>query len=234
MIQIINNISEFSKLLEKQLSRITKSTSKQIQSKEEISSIQAHIYPWFNNYRTELIKKINDEILNPIDDLCGEILELCNGNPLRTKVINKFKLLIKNIKKLSSSKELLLNNSDGESKLLPDFSKIIRDKNIEKLIIRRWNECDICVRNDAKIASIVMIGGLLETLLLSKFLEHTEKQEIFSSKNTPKDKEGKALHLKDWTLKNYIEVAYELNWITTSIKDVSIILRDYEGVKKIV
>lgn len=229
MIHLINNITEFSKSIDKQLIRINKNTSKQIQSQEEKSSIQAHIFPWFNNYRNELLKGVNDEVLNPIDEICSEILKLCTGNPLRTKIISKFKNLSKELKKLTTDNNVLLKKNNSELMSVPNFSKIIKDQNIEKLIISRWNECDICVHNNAKIAAIVMIGGLLEALLLAKFLEYTNKPIIFGATLTPKDKEGKPLHLKDWTLKNYIEVAHELKWITTSIKDLSIILRDYRN-----
>src|SRR5207248_10885167 len=45
-----------------------------------------------------------------------------------------------------------------------------------------------------------------------------------------KDKRtGNPLPLKDWTLKDYIDVAHELRWITQSARDVGGVLRDYRN-----
>jgi hypothetical protein len=51
---------------------------------------------------------------------------------------------------------------------------------------------------------------------------------VHTAKAAPKDK-GKTLPLKDWALKNFIDVAHELNWITTTAKDIGVVLRDYRN-----
>ena len=74
-----------------------------------------------------------------------------------------------------------------------------------------------------------MIGGLLEALLLTRVNLLTDKEAVFKAAAAPKDKLGKTLHLKDWGLKDFIDVACELKWITETHKDVSVILRDYRN-----
>ena len=75
------------------------------------------------------------------------------------------------------------------------------------------------------MAATVMMGGLLEGLLLARVNKEPNQQHIFTAKNSPKDrKTGNPLPLKDWGLKDYIDVAHELKWITVSAKDVGVVL----------
>jgi hypothetical protein len=91
----------------------------------------------------------------------------------------------------------------------------------------RWSEITSCVTAKAPLAATVMMGGLLEGLLLARVNNHANKSEIFTASAAPKDKAGKTLPLKDWTLQNYIGVAHELKWITQTVKDIGEVLRDY-------
>jgi len=53
---------------------------------------------------------------------------------------------------------------------------------------------------------------------------------VFSAAAAPLDKKtGKALQLKEWGLRNYLDVAYELGWITRTTKDVGEVMRDYRN-----
>ena len=65
-----------------------------------------------------------------------------------------------------------------------------------------------------------MMGGLLEGLLLARVNSESNKSPIFTASAAPKDKQGKTLQLKEWTLRNYIAVAHELKWISQPIKDI--------------
>jgi len=40
---------------------------------------------------------------------------------------------------------------------------------------------------------------------------------------------AKPLQLKEWTLKNYTDVAHELGWITKTTKDIGEFVRDYRN-----
>ena len=75
-----------------------------------------------------------------------------------------------------------------------------------------------------------MMGGLLETLLLARVNREPNKKSIFSASTAPKDRRStKPLALNEWTLRNYIDVAHELGWISPSARDVGEILRDYRN-----
>ena len=74
------------------------------------------------------------------------------------------------------------------------------------------------------------MGGLLEGLLLAKINQLPNKTAVFSATVAPKDsKTGKTLQLKEWGLKNYIDVAHELKWISQPIRDLGAVLRDYRN-----
>ena len=67
-----------------------------------------------------------------------------------------------------------------------------------------------------------------ESLAFQTSLFCDESSRITAT-SAPRDKAGKTLELKDWTLKNYIDVAHELKWITTTAKDIGEVMRDYRN-----
>jgi len=100
---------------------------------------------------------------------------------------------------------------------------------MQSILGQRWRECVICVNSGAPLAATVMKGGILEGLLLAKINQLPNQAPVFTAASEPKDKAGKTLPLKDWTLKNYIDVAHELKWISTTAKDVGEVMRDYRN-----
>jgi hypothetical protein len=101
---------------------------------------------------------------------------------------------------------------------------------MQAILTKRWRECGICVRSNAPLAATVMMGGLLEGLLLAKINQLPDKAAVFRATAAPIDsKTGKTLQLKEWGLKNYIDVAYELGWITKTTKDIGEVVRDYRN-----
>lgn len=112
----------------------------------------------------------------------------------------------------------------------PDFSPLTADTKTQKILISRWEECCRCIAGKAPLAATVMMGGFLETLLLSRVNKEPNKAIIYTAKTSPKDnKTGKPLPLKDWTLRHYIDVAHELKWISESAKNVGEVLRDFRN-----
>jgi len=74
-----------------------------------------------------------------------------------------------------------------------------------------------------------MLGGLLEALFLARINRMANLSPVFTAQAAPKDKAGKAKPLKEWGLKDYLDVAKELGWIRQSAKDVGQVLRDYRN-----
>jgi hypothetical protein len=75
-----------------------------------------------------------------------------------------------------------------------------------------------------------MMGGFLEALFVARANQMADKAPLFRAKASPIDhKSKKPLPLSDWTLRHYVDVAYELGWISRSGKDVAAVLRDYRN-----
>ncbi|MDI6803093.1 MAG: hypothetical protein QME58_04510, partial [Bacteroidota bacterium] len=112
---------------------------------------------------------------------------------------------------------------------IPNFAKVVADLDMQKILASRWDECIKCVEGNAPLAAVVMMGGLLETLLLNKINKLPTQAPVFTAKLAPRNPKGQTLPLNEWTLRNYIDVAHELKWITQTEKDLGVVLRDYRN-----
>ncbi|MFQ5715068.1 MAG: hypothetical protein ACE5GU_13655 [Candidatus Scalinduaceae bacterium] len=124
---------------------------------------------------------------------------------------------------MRSQAVMLINTGQttgGEDKP-PDFKKSVSDEKMNAILLRRWEETIICKESSAPLAEIVMMGALLKALLLARANRLNDMPKLFKAKATPIDaKTKKPRPLKEWTLKNYIDVGHELQWIAKSAKDV--------------
>lgn len=101
---------------------------------------------------------------------------------------------------------------------------------MQAILTRRWVECGQCLVAEAPLAATIMMGGLLEALFVSRANKLNNKAVLFASAAAPTDaKTKKPLELRQWTLAPYIDVGYELNWISRSAKDIAVVLRDYRN-----
>ncbi len=112
----------------------------------------------------------------------------------------------------------------------PDFSTLAGDPVMRGVLERRWVECQRCIAAEAHLAATVMMGGLLEALFVARANRLADKSPLFKARATPIDpRTKKPLDLRDWALAAYLDVGYELQWITRSGKDVGVVLRDYRN-----
>lgn len=109
----------------------------------------------------------------------------------------------------------------------PDFNKLCQDATLVPIMETRWKEIIHCQEARAWLASIVMMGGLLESLLLGFLL--TNPKAANTSPSTPKDPTGKPKQFPDWKLAEMITVAHEVGWIQKDAKDFSHTLRQYRN-----
>ena len=111
----------------------------------------------------------------------------------------------------------------------PSFSALVADPRMQTILENRWQECVRCLDANAPLAATVMMGGILEGLLLAKINALADKSPVFKASTAPKDKSGITLKLNEWGLKNYIDVAHELQWISKTTKDIGEVVRDYRN-----
>lgn len=211
---------------------LKRNQSNQIQSTDELSLLKATSLAWFNNHRKSLVASVGDEGVRVIDGNYAELLKVSDHRPSRGKcdtILKKLKEQLSGVR----TKSVILTAGTTQLKSPdqpPDFSALVNDKAMQVILAERWRECSSCITANASLAATVMMGGLLEGLLLARVHRETDKTKVFKATTAPKNKTtGKTLPLTDWTLKNYIDVAHELKWISQPARDLGAVLRDYRN-----
>lgn len=85
------------------------------------------------------------------------------------------------------------------------------NQKLENIIQERWIDAQKCQHVGASLASIILMGSILEALLLAKAL--TRQEDASKAARAPKRKDGTVLPVHDWNLSALIDVAVELNWL---------------------
>jgi hypothetical protein len=203
----------------------------QVRTQDELTLAKATALAWFNNHRKDTSQKVDGEYLKKLDGLYNQIISATDKATSRSKYDDLLKSVRQELSLLRTNSITLSTAKTAKtSDQPPDFTPLVPDTQMQKILVNRWNECTNCIAAGAPLAATVMMGGLLETLLLARINKEPDKKKIFTANTTPKDKTtGKPLPLKEWTLRHYIDVAHELNWISQSAKDISAILRDYRN-----
>lgn len=208
-----------------------KASTRQVGSSEERSLVKATALAWFNKHRAALNPLQGDALLNAIDTSFQSLLEFSDRSTTRSRYRSHLLGLKRDLVKLRSQAVLLVDAGPlSAATAPPDFAKLVASPAMNSILKRRWNETLACLDAGAHLAATVMMGALLEALLLARANTMDDMSALFTAKAAPRDsKTSKALPLKSWTLKNYIDVAHEMKWIARSAKDVGEVLRDYRN-----
>lgn len=214
---------------------LKRQTSNQVTSADEKQIIKGIALAWFGKHRPVIVAILGEDGVRDIDELYRGLIEASGRATTRAKYLDTLKAVKKRLGTLQSDHVIplaapiaaqpLANTSDNP----PPFAPLISDPKMQAILTQRWQECVICVKSGAPLAATVMMGGILEGLLLAKINQLPSMAPAFTAASAPRDKAGKTLALKDWTLKNYIDVAHELKWITRTAKDVGEVMRDYRN-----
>lgn len=216
--------------LERTTRMLRKVSSERIRGSEQRQYLRAVAHSWFQSHRPQISPSIEEGSLRDVDDCYRTILDSSEKQAARstyTDALRSAKAGLLQVRgKLLSGPPHQPNTTDNA----PDFGNLAGDVAMRAILTNRWNECIKCVGASAFLAATVMMGGLLEALLVARANRMADKSPLFGAKSTPIDpKTKKPLDLRQWTLAPYIDVAYELGWISRSAKDVAIVLRDYRN-----
>ena len=210
---------------------LKKKSTAQVRATEERAIAKATALAWFNEHRDTLAGLAASQNFRLADSSYTVLLEASDRASSRTTYISLLKRLRGALIALRSegAVQLAATASTTSSNDPPSFLPLIRDPEMQKILVARWRECVACISADAPLSATVMMGGLLEALLLARVNCESDKALIFTATVAPKDKHGKAKPLTEWALKNYIDVSHELSWISVSAKDIGEVLRDYRN-----
>jgi hypothetical protein len=209
---------------------LRKKSAKQVRAEEERDTIKATCLAWFNNQKPKIASQLDLFELDTATVIYNALLKASDRAGSRPQYHRSLKNLRTELINIRTKQMLAPVKAAPTGDAPPSFTTLIPDPKMQDILVRRWGECVTCLRAPAPMAATVMMGGLLEGLLLARINREANQQPIFTARGAPKDrKTGNPLPLKDWALKNYIDVAHELGWISESAKDVGVVLRDYRN-----
>jgi len=127
----------------------------------------------------------------------------------------------------------IIKKVDDESNFLKqqfvklDVRKIGLDASLLPGIQSRLKEVQKCLNSGAPLSVIFHSGSILEGVLLSIA---SQNPKVFNqAKSAPKDKTGKVKQFPEWSLAQFIDVAYETYFLKLDVKKFSHELRDFRN-----
>lgn len=108
-----------------------------------------------------------------------------------------------------------------------DLSKLELDIVFQKVISQRIDEIQKSLIAKTPLATIFLCGSTLEGLLLDAGTK--EPQKFNSAQSAPKEKDGKARLLHNWSLESLINVAHELGMLSLDTKKFGHTLKDFRN-----
>jgi hypothetical protein len=217
--------------VERARKRLAKGTSKQITQVDEIDYLKSVCYAWFNSHRMVVVASASADTTLAVDSFYQKILDSTAKTAARTTYLAALKSAKGALAELRGALVLVPAMASASSFVPPpNFVALVSDPQMQSILVERWDECQKCLSNGAYLAATVMMGGLLEALFVAHAVQLADKSPLFTAKTTPIDKKtNKPLPLPEWTLRPYIDVGYEIGWISRSAKDVAAVLRDYRN-----
>lgn len=113
---------------------------------------------------------------------------------------------------------------------LPDLTWMT-DSKLKTILEERWKEANSAQHAGAPLATIILLGSILEGALLHKIESDPAKANLAATAPKQKDNNGKLKPKKfsAWTLNDLITVAHEAGWLGKDVNDFSMVLRDYRN-----
>lgn len=220
--------------VERQSRSLGRGKHRQVRSGDEITALKALAYSWFETFKPQLLGPFSAGDLASADRALREVLNATARLSSRTKYAGHLRQAKDALVVLRARAADLgaqpVQGGGGGNEPPPSFTALAPDLGMQEILGRRWQEIERCLAGDAPLAATVMMGGLLESLFLARINRTSNRKTIFTAKGSPKDKKtGNPLPLGDWSLMHYIEVSYELRWITKSAKEVGGVLREFRN-----
>jgi hypothetical protein len=107
------------------------------------------------------------------------------------------------------------------------FVNIPNISSVAPILEARFAEAIRCLKANSPLAVIFHCGGILEGLLLG--VASANPQQFNQASNCPRDKLGAVKKFHEWTLAQFIDVAWELEYIGLDVKKFSHALRDFRN-----
>jgi hypothetical protein len=204
--------------------------AQKVRGESDKALLAATAYAWFRTDRAAVESERSGLDLTEVNRAYQWILDALHRDTAKKALLDALRetseLLITLRGTVLNTAPAVPSETDDEA---PDFTPLVADKVMRDILVRRWRECVKCLRAEANLAGIVMMGGLLEALFVARALRLGDKRVLTAAKFAPKDDAGKAVDITKWMLDSYIKVSHELGWISDTAKDVADVLKEYRN-----
>lgn len=211
---------------------VAKAKGKQVRAVDTVATLRSTAHAWFNTHRRVVTGASPNLDLSAVDAPYTTVLSATAKHAAKQTYLKALKNAKAALVALRAAALVTpaTRQIDTTDDLAPDFSPLAGNQEMRDILARRWHECHKCVKADAHLAAIVMMGGLLEALFVARANKMPDKKPLTNAAAAPKDRaSGKTMNYQEWMLDAYIKVAHELNWITESAKDVADVLKEYRN-----
>lgn len=110
-----------------------------------------------------------------------------------------------------------------QSDVTPDFDALKLPGKFSDHLAYRWNEARKCYEANAWLASTILYGSILETILIAALSQ--DEETALSSPKAPK-RSGSACEIRDWKLEAMLNVAADIQMIGDNLAKHGHALRD--------
>ena len=108
-----------------------------------------------------------------------------------------------------------------------DVTQLGLDPGVNDIVTLRLKEAESCVKNDAPLSSVIMIGSILEGILLG--IASAYPRLFNQTQSAPKNEAGTVRRFPEWTLNNFIDAASEIGFLKQDVKKFSHVVRDFRN-----
>ncbi|KQO21246.1 hypothetical protein ASF10_14095 [Flavobacterium sp. Leaf82] len=109
----------------------------------------------------------------------------------------------------------------------PNFDKLNLEFGLAEILQKRWIEVESCIKVNATVSAVIMMGSMLEGFLLG--IMQKKPQLVNQAKSAPR-KDEKVKNFSEWSLNDMIDVAHEVGWIQLDVKKFSHALKDFRNI----
>jgi hypothetical protein len=202
----------------------------QINAKSDKDQVKATAESWFRSQRPFLSSRAAELRVAEVDAKFNKLQDCAERATTRDRYLDMLKSLREELMALRARG--LARPAPKLPTILqppPEFNRLVTDAALRSILERRWKEIQLCIQAGADLSATVMMGGFLEGVFMARILVMPNQAPARTAKASPKDKSGATRPLDQWTLNDYLEVAYELVWIGRPAKKISAELRDYRN-----
>lgn len=138
-----------------------------------------------------------------------------------------FKKLDRIVVKKSTSESAVAEGEFLRQTFEVDINQLGLDPIVSDILSARLKESELCVKGDAPLSAVIMIGSILEGILLG--IASSYPQQFNQANCSPKDDSGNVRRFYDWTLNNFIDAASEIGFLKHDVKKFSHVVRDFRN-----